>query len=287
MLGLIYLIGFLVTAFIVYLLVEVVFNQAPKGALSEARTVAGNAQASRLQQALNPLNVPVQKYTPPSFLRSTRGDLYWAQISGKWVGWNAVQFIALRLVFALGGFLLAMFTTGELIVALVLGYGGWAYPAMSANGAARKARRLFVSQLPEFIQLIAAQMAAGISMEEAISRVSKSPGMVAGWMREVIRQAQGRNLIEQIQREAQQSLLPELIGMSIQLAFIERGTARQELMSQLAMSIAADYIGGAERRAEKLGSEMIVPMVLFYFVPFLVVLLTVLLYPVLTNIFGA
>ena len=287
MLGLIYLIGFLVTAFIVYLLVEVVFNQAPKGALSEARTMAGNTQTSRLQQALNPLNVPVQKYTPPSFLRSTKADLYWAQISGKWVGWNAVQFVALRLVVALGGFLLAMLTTRELIVALVLGYGGWAYPAMSANGAARKAQRLFVSQLPEFIQLIAAQMAAGISMEEAISRVSKSPGMVAGWMREVIRQAQGRNLIEQIQREAQESLLPELIGMSIQLAFIERGTARQELMSQLAMSIAADYIGGAERRAEKLGSEMIVPMVLFYFVPFLVVLLTVLLYPVLTNIFGA
>ena len=287
MLGLIYLIGFLVTAFIVYLLVEVVFNNAPKGALSEARTMAGSSRTSRLQQVLTPLNVPVQKYTPPSFLRAIKGDLYWAQISDKWTGWNAVQFVTLRLVIALGGFLAGMFMTGELIVALVLGYGGWAYPAMSANGAARKARRLFISQLPEFIQLIAAQMAAGISMEEAISRVSKSPGMVAGWMREVIRQAQGRNLIEQIQREAQESLLPELIGMSIQLAFIERGTARQELMSQLAMSIAADYIGGAERRAEKLGSEMIVPMVLFYFVPFLVVLLTVLLYPVMTNIFGA
>ena len=87
-------------------------------------------------------------------------------------------------------------------------------------------------------------------------------------------------------REAQESLLPELIGMSIQLAFIKRGTAQKELMGQLAMSIAADYIGGAERRAEKLGSEMIIPMILFYFVPFLVVLLTVLMYPVMTNIFG-
>lgn len=287
MIGLIYLIGFLVIAFIVYLLVEVVFGGAPKGALAEAHTMAGGNRGSRLQQALNPLGVPVQKYMPPAFLRAMSADLYWAQMAKKWLDWNAIQLVALRLVAGVGGFVLGMFMTQEIIVSLVLAYGGWAYPSMSANSAARKMRRLFVSQLPEFIQLISAQMAAGISMEESISRVSKSPGIVAGCMREVMRQSQGRDLVEQIQREAQESLLPELIGMSIQLAFIKRGTAQKELMGQLAMSIAADYIGGAERRAEKLGSEMIIPMILFYFVPFLVVLLTVLMYPVMTNIFGA
>jgi Flp pilus assembly protein TadB len=286
MFGLVYLVGFLVTAFIIYLLVEVVFTGAPKGALADAHTMAGGNRTSRLQQALSPLGVPVRKYAPTIFLRKSAADLYWAQMMDKWIGWNAVQFVALRLVAGLGGFVFGLFTTQELLVSAILAFAGWSYPSMSVNGVARKARRVFVSQLPEFIQLVSAQMAAGVSMEESISRVSKSPGMVAGWMREVIRQAQGRDLIEQIQREAQESLMPELIGMSIQLAFIKKGTAQQELMGQLAMSIAADYIGGAERRAEKLGSEMIVPMILFYFVPFLVMLLTVLLYPVITNLFG-
>lgn len=287
MLALIYLVGFLVTAFIIYTLIEIVLIGAPKGALAEAHTIAGGNRQTRLQRALSPLGVPVQKYAPPVFLRIATADLYWAQMSGKWLGWNAVQFVALRLVAGLGGLVLGLLATQELLAAAILAFAAWSYPAMSANGTARKTRRVFISQLPEFIQLVSAQMSAGVSMEEAISRVSKSPGMVAGWMREVIRQAQGRDLVEQLQREAQETLMPELIGMSIQLAFIKRGTAQQELMGQLAMSIAADYIGGAERRAEKLGSEMIVPMILFYFVPFLVMLLTVLLYPVLTNLFGA
>lgn len=286
MVALIYLIAFLIVVFVVYLLVEIVFGGVQKGVLAEAHTVAGGDRQSRLQQALNPLGVPVQRYAPPSFLRSASADLYWAQMGGKWVGWNAIQFVALRVVAALGGLIGGLLMTQEPVMAAILAYAGWSYPSMSANGTARKIRRTFVSQLPEFVQLVSAQMSAGVSMDEAISRVSKSPGMVSGWMREVIRQAQGRDLFEQIQREAQESLLPELIGMSIQLTFIRRGTAQKELMGQLAMSIAADYIGGAEQRAEKLGSEMIVPMVLFYFVPFLAVILTVLLYPVLVNLFG-
>ena len=179
-----------------------------------------------------------------------------------------------------------MFATKDVLMSLLAGYIGWVYPGMSVNGVARRTRRLFVSQLPEFVQLVSAQMAANVSMEEAIQRTSKSPGLVGQWMQKVLRQAQGRNLIEQMQREAQESLLPELIGMSVQIAFIRRGTAQQELMSQMAMSIAADYIGEAEQRAEKLGSEMVVPMVIFYFVPFLVTLLMVMAYPVMTNLFG-
>jgi len=284
-LALIYLIGILITAFIAYLMVEIVWERAPKGALSEAYS-AETKSGSRLQGMLSPLGVPVQKYAPPGVLRKTQSNLYWAQMVGKWQGWNAVQFIALQIASGVGGFLLGMFMTKDPIMSLVAGYIGWVYPGMSVNGVARRARRQFVSQLPEFVQLVAAQMAANVSMEEAIQRTSKAPGLVGQWMQKVLRAAQGRNLIEQMQREAQESLLPELIGMSVQISFIRRGTAQQELMSQMAMSIAAAYIGEAEQRAEKLGSEMVVPMVIFYFVPFLVTLLMVMAYPVMTNLFG-
>jgi Flp pilus assembly protein TadB len=283
--GLIYLIGILIAAFIVYLMIEIVWERAPKGALADAYSTDGKS-GSRLQGLLSPIGVPVQKYAPPSMLRKVQANLYWAQLAGKWLEWNAIQFIALQLVAAVGGFLLTSLLTRDPVMSLIAGYAGWAYPGMSVNGVARRTRRLFVSQLPEFVQLVAAQMAANVSMEEAIQRTSKSPGLVGQWMQNVLRQAQGRNLIEQMQREAQASLLPELIGMGVQIAFIRRGTAQQDLMNQLAMSIASGYIGEAEQRAEKLGSEMVVPMVIFYFLPFLATLLMVLAYPVMTNLFG-
>jgi len=71
-------------------------------------------------------------------------------------------------------------------------------------------------------------------MEEALRRTAQAQSLVGKWMRWVLQMAQGRDLIEQMQREAQESHLPELIGMSVQLEFIRRGTAQQELMGQLA-----------------------------------------------------
>jgi Flp pilus assembly protein TadB len=152
------------------------------------------------------------------------------------------------------------------------------------GGVARRYRRQFISQLPEFVQLVSAQMSANVSMEEALRRTSQAQSLVGKWMRWVLQMAQGRDLIEQMQREAQESHLPELIGMSVQLEFIRRGTAQQELMGQLATSIAADYIGSAEQRAEKVGSELVIPMVVFYFLPFLVTLLAVIGWPIVQNL---
>ena len=176
--ALIYLTGILVTAFIAYLLVEVVLDRTPKGVLSDAYRHNDTRQNSRLQNALSPLGVPVQKYAPPALLRKIQADLYWAQALGRWVDWNAVQFVALQVASALGGLLLGMFLTQDPLMTLVAGYIGWSYPGMSVNGVARRTRRLFVSQLPEFVQLVSAQMAAGVSMEEAIQRTAKAPGLV-------------------------------------------------------------------------------------------------------------
>ena len=55
-------------------------------------------------------------------------------------------------------------------------------------------------------------------------------------------------------------------------------------MGQLATSIAADYIGSAEQRAVKVGSELVIPMVVFYFLPFLVTLLAVIGWPIVQNL---
>jgi Flp pilus assembly protein TadB len=195
-----------------------------------------------------------------------------------------VQFTSLRVALAVAGFGLGMVATAEPVFALVGGLVGFQYPAMSMGGVARRYRRQFIAQLPEFVQLVSAQMSANVSMEEALRRTAQAQSLVGKWMRWVLQMAQGRDLIEQMQREAQESHLTELIGMSVQLEFIRRGTAQQELMGQLATSIAADYIGSAEQRAEKVGSELVIPMVVFYFLPFLVTLLAVIGWPIVQNL---
>jgi Flp pilus assembly protein TadB len=287
MTGLIYAVGIAIALFIIYTLVEFVWERTPHGALADAFTPADAAgNISGLRKTLSPLYKPVQKYAPPALLRKIQADLYWAQMGGKWLGWNPVQFIALQIAAVTATLVIGMVLYGDLVFTAIATLLAWNLPGILVGGPARRARRNFMSQLPEFIQLVAAQMAANVSMDQAIRRVSKAPSLVGEWMRMVIQASQGRDMIEQIQREAQEALMPELIGMGVQLGFIRRGTAQQELMGQLATSIASEYIGQAEGRAEKLGSELVVPMVLFYFVPFLITIIVVIGYPVMVGLFG-
>jgi Flp pilus assembly protein TadB len=230
------------------------------------------------RKSLSPLDKPVSRWTPAGFLRKTRADLYWAHIGGGWTDWNEVQFTSLRVALAVAGFGLGMVATSEPVFALVGGLVGFQYPAMTMGGVARRFRRQFIAQLPEYVQLVSAQMSANVSMEEALRRTAQAQSLVGKWMRWVLQMAQGRDLIEQMQREAQESHLPELIGMSVQLEFIRKGTAQQELMGQLATSIAAD------QRAEKVGSELVIPMVIFYFLPFLVTIIAVIGWPIVQNL---
>jgi Flp pilus assembly protein TadB len=285
MTALIPLIGIGVFALIIYLTMELA-PAAPTGRLAETLTPADGVVLTGWRRSLSVLDKPVSKWSPAGFVRKARADLYWAQLAGKWMDWNEVQFISLRVAAAIGGAIVGTVVFGEPVLTLVVALIGFQYPAMAMGGIARRTRRQFTAQLPEYVQLVSAQMSANVSMEEALRRTSQAQSLAGKWMRKVLQMAQGRDLVEQMQREAQESQLPELIGMAVQLEFIRRGTAQQELMGQLATSIAADYIGNAEQRAEKIGSELVIPMVIFYFLPFMVTLLIVIGWPIVQNLGG-
>jgi Flp pilus assembly protein TadB len=279
------LIGIGIFALIIYLTLELA-PAAPTGRLAETLTPADGVVLTGWRRSLSVLDKPVSKWSPAGFVRKARADLYWAQLAGKWMDWNEVQFISLRVAAAIGGAIVGTVVFGEPVLTLVVALIGFQYPAMAMGGIARRTRRQFTAQLPEYVQLVSAQMSANVSMEEALRRTSQAQSLAGKWMRKVLQMAQGRDLVEQMQREAQESQLPELIGMAVQLEFIRRGTAQQELMGQLATSIAADYIGNAEQRAEKIGSELVIPMVIFYFLPFMVTLLIVIGWPIVQNLGG-
>ena len=219
MTALIYLTGIAVFALVIYLTLELA-PAAPTGRLSEILTPADGVILTRWRESLSPLDKPVSRWTPTGFLRKTRANLYWAHIGDRWNDWNEVQFTSLRVALAVAGFGLGMVATAEPVFALVGGLVGFQYPAMSMGGVARRYRRQFIAQLPEFVQLVSAQMSANVSMEEALRRTAQAQSLVGRWMRWVLQMAKGRDLIKQMQREAQESHLPELIGMSVQLEFI-------------------------------------------------------------------
>jgi Flp pilus assembly protein TadB len=285
MTALIPLIAIGVFALVIYLTLELV-PSAPTGRLAETLIPANGVVLTGWRRSLSVLDKPVSKWTPAGFIRKVRADLYWAQVGDKWMDWNEVQFMSLRVAAAIAGSVVGTVVFGEPLLALAIALLGFQYPAMVMGGNARRSRRQFTAQLPEYVQLVSAQMSANVSMEEALRRTSQAQSLAGKWMRRVLQMAQGRDLVEQMQREAQESQLPELIGMAVQLEFIRRGTAQQELMGQLATSIAADYIGNAEQRAEKIGSELVIPMVIFYFLPFMVTLLIVIGWPIMQNLGG-
>ena len=224
-----------------------------------------------------------RRWAPDMLLRRTRSDLYFAHLTGKWTGWDAVQFTSLRAALAVGALILGLLVYDSLLPSALAALLGWQAPATLLGGAARRVRRRFQGQLPEFIQLVAAQMAGGVSLEEALRRTAQSGSLVAGWMRNVIQMSQGRVVLTQLQQEAQASLLPDLIGLSVQLEFVHQGAAQQELMAQMAGRIAAEYAAGAEQRAERVGTELVIPMVLFYFLPFILIILALIAWPILNT----
>ena len=283
---LVYLIGIATTVLLIFLWVEFVPSLRKGQAaqfLIESEKPAGK-ELPGWRGLLSKLDRPLARWAPGSLLRRTKADLYFAQLVGKWESWDETQFTSLRVALALGTLILGLVVYDNLIPSILAGLVGWQIPATLLGGIARRTRRRFQSQLPEFIQLVAAQMAAGVSLEEGLRRTAQTGSLVGKWMQHVLQMSQGRVVFTQLQKEAQASNLPDLIGLSVQLEFVRLGTAQQELMAQMASRIAAEYAAGAEQRAERVGAELVIPMVLFYFLPFIAVILILIGWPILNTL---
>jgi Flp pilus assembly protein TadB len=281
-----YLIGIATAALLLTLWVELV-PSLPAGRAARFLRESDQPAAPELpgwRKWLSKLDSSTARWVPASILRRAKADLYFAQLVGKWEGWDEVQFTSLRIALCLGAFVFGLLVYDNMIPAVLAALLGWQVPVVLLGGVARRVRRRFQSQLPEFIQLVAAQMAAGVSLEEALRRTAQTESLAAKWMRHVLQMSQGRVVFTQLQKEAQASYLPDLIGLAVQLEFVRLGTAQQELMGQMAGRIAAEYAAGAEQRAERVGAELVIPMVIFYFLPFIAVILVLIGWPILATL---
>jgi pilus assembly protein TadC len=236
---------------------------------------------------------PVVKYTPPAWLKAVGQQLYWAQLAGRWAGWTLPEITALHIASAVIGALIGLLLAPS-DVALLLALAAappFLLNLLALRSPARKVHRQIQAELPELAALMAAEVGAGTTISEALNRLSRGSGMGAMWLRRAVTGAVGGLLLSTdtqegaLMREAQLSGDEDLIALAINLdKLAQRGTGARALLSQAARSAAAQYIAAAHIRAEKVGSEIILPMVFFFFLPYVAVLLMVLGAPLLSGV---
>jgi hypothetical protein len=251
------------------------------------------AQAPRpFYRALVATLVPLAKYTPASWLRAIGGQLYWSQLAGRWVDWTLPEVVALHLAATVAGaFVGVLLAPGDVTLTLALGAAApFVLNVLTLRAPARRVHRQIQAELPEIVSLLAAEVAANTTLSEGLNRLSRSTGVGATWIRRVVTNAVGESLFSgqgqegALLREARASGDDGLIALAINLDKIApRGTGARELLAQTARSTAAQYVAAAQMRAEKVGSEIILPMIFFFFLPYVAVILMVLSAPLLSG----
>lgn len=172
----------------------------------------------------------------------------------------------------------------------VLGIVGFAYPFVRLRNRANRVKKRVERALPELSALMAAEMAAGNPPDRALERAGQWGGPLARLISMSVAESRlngrplfGRGRLPGIWREVVERYgLPSLRAFAAQVDIAaQKGAAGPELMEGLARSLIIAYKDQALREAEKLDSRLAVPSVLFFFLPFLFLILTPLLMPVM------
>jgi Flp pilus assembly protein TadB len=216
-------------------------------------------------------------------LEAWKHELRWAQIGGHYftgdgkprmvgsVLGQSVLFGGLGLIYIL---LFRAFSPIYLIVAALGAY----YPYMTLRSRADTVRDAVKRGLPEAAALVAAEMNAGNSITLAVERASSLPGPAGLLLREAVDRARsdGALLFSQagaagvtVSHFAELRFTPLETFAARMDAVAERGTEGPQRMNELARDLAMEYRVTVARAAETLDNKLLMPMTIFFFVPFL------------------
>ena len=163
-------------------------------------------------------------------------------------------------------------------------------PFMRVRSKANAVRAKVERSLPELAAILAAEMAAGLPPDQALERAGTWTGPVAALLRQVHEEARrsgrpifsrggARGMLIQVVNRYD---LPSLRAFAAQVdAAASKGVAGPELMNALVRTYIVAYEDKALQAAEKLGTRLAVPSVLFFFLPLLLLILAPLMMPVL------
>jgi len=211
----------------------------------------------------------------------------WIGLTGRPPTVAAVLGLAALLI--LGGVALTLLI-GVPILLILSGIGA-VYPFTRLKRQANRVQRSVYRALPELTALMAAEMAAGNPPDKALERSAEWGGPLAVLMSQVIEEgrAAGRPIFGRgelpgaLMQVVDRYDLPALRAFASQIDLAARkGAAGPELMEGLARTLIIEYKDKSLRQAESLENRLAIPSVLFFFLPFLFVLLAPLVIPLLS-----
>jgi len=284
--GLILLIALFVAVLAGYLSSRLVAVADP----SVAKRLGKVDQPATHQGAFEVVGRPFSRIVP-RYVKSIETDLYWATFSNPdWASKTPAWIVGRQVLMAFTLGVLTAWTLQSNLGLWIGGFMGWSLMRADLSARATNVRKRIAQELPEFLQLMAAESASGAGLETVLTRVSQGEGYLPIWLRRVLAIAHGRALIASretgagiLLQEAERSGHPDLISFAIQMGFARQGTQVQETLTRLATQFSDTYIGQAEIRTERVANTLGVLVAVFYFLPFLIVILFVVGVPLIKS----
>jgi hypothetical protein len=209
-------------------------------------------------------------------------DLRLLQALGRMRGWRPEDLAALRLGLAILG---AAFLVVSPVAGLLLGLAGYLLPRQQVSGEAEKARRQLFRETPDAAETLAFLVSLGLPVDEALRRMAEGSSTFARLLRAGVSAAPpGAVLAAHLAEWIRFARVPALSQMFFRLAEIaRRGVGERTLLADLAASAAAAYEAEILARAERLDATLTVPVGLFYFLPYLALILLPMAYAFLAS----
>ncbi len=222
-------------------------------------------------------------------VKTWEDHLRWAQRGGQYVGQSLGGVVFQGLLFA--GLAALVILVNPAPVSFLLPVGAFAYPLVRLRSKANTVRKRVFRTLPETAALIAAELAAGTAPDVAVSRAAAIPGPLSTLLREAVEMSRGtgRPLFSRkpisgtLVEVMAQSGIPALHAFGSQLDLVaSKGVAGAALMSEIARALGQEYRAKLQSEVEKLDSRLVLVVAMFFFVPFVALLLFAALNPILT-----
>ena len=252
---------------------------APARSLGRVLEEEREAEPSPLQAFARPFR-PLAALLPADPRLSE--DLRLLQALGRMRGWRPEDLAALRLGLAILG---AAFVILSPVAGLLLGLAGYLLPRQQISGEAEKVRRQLFRETPDAAETLAFLVSLGLPVDEALRRMAEGSSTFARLLRAGVSAAPpGAVLAAHLAEWIRFARVPALSQMFFRLAEIaRRGVGERTLLSDLAASAAAAYEAEILARAERLDAALTVPVGLFYFLPYLALILLPMAYAFLAS----
>jgi tight adherence protein C len=226
----------------------------------------------------------------PFSLETWESHLRWAQRGGEYQGQTVGRQLFVSLLAGLTGLVFPLIGNAPILWTGPLVAG--AFPYIRLRSTAKKIIRRAEKSLPEMAALIAAEIAAGVSEENALTVVAQIPGPLAGLIGEAILHA-GKTGLPLLSHETRKGALrtilddsgsPALRAFGVQLdVAAAKGVEVDERMNELSQSLSAQHRNRMMRSTEKLETSLTIAVAVFYFLP----MITLILAPLMIELIGS